>query len=145
MPHVVQRKYPTMRAGQRSVSIRIVEGESANPANCSDLGVCQITDLPAGLRQGETVVVQYGYESNGLISVSARMPAVRRSAMVEIRRAQTTDLDSLDAWRARILRSTAEAQSESSEPPGPGLKRDPLPLDRQQQLSRLDDLYVLVG
>ena len=145
LPHVVQRKYPTMYADQRSVAIRIVEGESTNPDQCSDLGICQITDLPAGLPQGETVVVQYRYESNGLISVSARMPAVRRSAMVEIRHAQTTDLDSLEAWRDRIRGGTVGGQPESGEPLRPEPEKGPLPQNRQQQLSRLDDLYVLVG
>lgn len=145
LPHVVQRKYPTMRAGQRSVSIRIVEGESANPSHCSNLGVCQITDLPAGLRQGETVLVQFRYETNGLISVSARMPAVRRTALVEIMHANTTNLDSLEAWRDRIRKGVAGTEPSKDNPAPPERKKDTLPSDRQQQLTRLDDLYVLVG
>jgi len=145
LPHVVQRKYPTMYADQRSVAIRVVEGESTNPAQCSDLGICEITDLPPGLRQGETVLVQYRYETNGLISVSARMPVVRRTAAVEIRHAQTTNLDSLAAWRDRIRRGVVEAQPQPGQAPEADLKKEPLVEDRQQQLSRLDDLYVLVG
>lgn len=145
LPHVVQCKYPTMKAGQRSVAIRIVEGESTNPAQCSDLGICQITDLPAGLGQGELVLVQYRYEPNGLISVSARMPVVRRTAAVEIRHAQATNLDSLDAWRDRIRQGPVAGQPEPNQPPEADRNKAPVADNRQQQLTRLDDLYVLVG
>ena len=91
------------------------------------------------------MVVQYRYETNGLISVSAKMPSVRRTALVQIRHAQTTDLDSLDAWRDRIRRGAVGAEPETGKSPRPQLKKDTLPSDRQQHLSRLDDLYVLVG
>ena len=145
LPHVVQRKYPTMKAGQRSVAIRIVEGESTNPDQCSKLGTCQITELPPGLRKGETVVVQYRYEPNGLISVSARMPVVRRTAAVEIKHAQTTNLDSLATWRDRIRLGVVESQPQPGQAPEADVKKEPVANDRQQQLNRLDDLYVLVG
>src|SRR5256885_13814629 len=52
LPASATKVYGTMLADQPEVVIRIIEGESMSPDDCSQLGVCRITALPAGLPQG---------------------------------------------------------------------------------------------
>jgi molecular chaperone DnaK len=145
LPHVVRKQFPTARAGQESVLVQVVEGESSNPAHCSKLGTCIISDLPPGLPRGEKVIVEYRYESNGLIQVSARIPSIRRTANVQLNREEAENLDSLDAWRKRIQQGKMDDPPGSNEIPEPTVVGEPLPQDRQQQLNRLDELYSIIG
>ena len=65
------RTFKTARADQRSVKVRVVEGESDRPEACIALGECVVRDLPAGLPQNTPVEVEYAYHANGRLSVSA--------------------------------------------------------------------------
>jgi len=145
LPHVVQKQCSTARASQESVLVQVVEGESSNPAHCSNLGTCIISDLPPGLPQGEKVIVEYRYEANGLIQISAKIPSIRRTASVELSREESKNLDSLDAWRDRIRQGKMDAPLGSNEIPKPTVVEESLPQDRQQQLNRLDELYSIIG
>jgi molecular chaperone DnaK len=145
LPHVERKQFPTAKEGQQRVVVQIVEGESSNPAHCSDLGTCMISDLPPGLPKGEKVIVQYRYEANGLIQVSAGIPSIRRSANVNINRDTAANLDSLDAWRKRIHQGESTNSAETAEAPVPKVADVPMPEDRQQQLARLDELYGDIG
>ena len=51
LPCRTMKVFHTARAGQRSVRIPVVEGESHRPEDCIALGECIIRDLPPGLPQ----------------------------------------------------------------------------------------------
>ena len=86
LPCRAVRNFKTARANQRNVCISVVEGENHRPEDCISLGKCVVRDLPPGLPQGTPIEVEYTYAANGRISVSARVPTIRHSARVEIKR-----------------------------------------------------------
>ena len=97
-----------------SVKVVVVEGESERPEACITLGECIVRDLPPGLPQNTAVEVEYAYSADGRISVSARVPSIRYSQHVEIRRNADRDLSDLDAWRARLCKGAAPHRSQWS-------------------------------
>jgi molecular chaperone DnaK len=66
LPCQVARTFKTARADQRSVKVRVVEGESDRPEACIALGECVVRDLPAGLPQNTPVEVEYAYHAKEL-------------------------------------------------------------------------------
>jgi molecular chaperone DnaK len=70
---------PTMRSkvfgleedNQRMVIVRIIEGEAADPAACTQIGRCVISQLPAGLPKGSPVEVVFRYDTRGRVHVKA--------------------------------------------------------------------------
>jgi molecular chaperone DnaK len=130
LPCRVVRTFKTARDDQRSVKVAVVEGESDRPEACIALGECIVRDLPPGLPKNSPVEVEYAYHANGRIAVSARVPTVRCSQHVEIKRDSARSLDDLDTWRARLC---GHAKS-----PDDGT-------DRAATLKQLDLLFVNVG
>jgi len=142
LPCRALRVFKTAVADQRSVRVPVVEGESHRPEECIALGECVVRDLPPGLPQGTPIEVEYRYAANGRISVSARVPSVRQSAHVEIKRDQAEELGDLTTWRAR-LRGLVDTAAEGFSA-GAGAANVDLD-DRSNVLKRLDALYVKVG
>ncbi len=103
LPHRVVKTFRTAQAGQRSVKVPVVEGESHFPDECIQLGECVVRNLPKGLPQGTAIEVEYSYAANGRISVSARVPDVHASAHVNLERGQNSgDIKDLEPWRKRL-------------------------------------------
>jgi molecular chaperone DnaK len=63
--------------------VRIVEGESTLPAECTPLGICDI-QLPAFLPKGSPVELTYEYNTNQVLQVAVR--AAGNEAKVSIER-----------------------------------------------------------
>ncbi len=139
LPHQVVRRCKTARAGQRSVVVSVVEGESRRPDECIPLGQCVIRNLPPDMPAGAPIQVEYRYMANGRIAVSARLPGTRQSAHVEIRREQSQDLKDLATWR-KLLLDEAEPAADSSPAHAP-----PQSAGGHERLQRLDELYIQVG
>lgn len=133
LPCRVLKTFRTARENQRSVRVPIVEGESHRPEDCVSLGECIVRGLPAGLPSGARIEVEYSYATNGRISVSARVPASRQSAHVEIQRNHPGNADDLATWHARLCGKAASATTSSG------------PRDRESALKRLDTLYARLG
>jgi molecular chaperone DnaK len=140
LPCRVVRNFRTARDNQPCVCISVVEGESHRPEDCISLGECVVRDLPSGLPQGTPVEVEYAYAANGRISVSARLPNVRQSARVEIRRDQASHLENLDAWRGKLLGQAAENEKTITSRAEAVDMNDP-----KSMLKRLDALYIKLG
>ena len=104
LPCRAARTFRTARANQQSVCVVVVEGESQRPEACITLGECLVRDLPPGLPLNTAVDVEYAYSADGRISVSARVPSIRYSERVEIRRNADRDLSDLDTWRDRLCK-----------------------------------------
>ena len=127
------KTFTTAQNDQRSVKVVVLEGESRRPEDCIRLGDCVIRDLPPGLPQGSKIEVTYRYESNGRVTVSARMPQTRQSARVAIRRSNAVELENLDSWRRKLL-SQGKTPAAAVDPSDPG-----------SVLRRLDELYSEIG
>ncbi len=54
LPVISRRVFKTHKLDQESILIQIVEGESSTPDDCSQIGRCQIWDLPESLPIGTT-------------------------------------------------------------------------------------------
>jgi len=65
----------------------------------------------SGLPPKSDIEVEYAYAANGRISVVARVPSVRHSAQVEIRRSQPFSTDDLKTWRARLRNARGRQRS----------------------------------
>jgi molecular chaperone DnaK len=131
LPCRAARAFKTAKDSQRSVAVDVVEGESHRPEECVQVGRCVIQELPPGLPRGTPVEVEYAYAANGTLSVLARVPAVRYSRQVDIRRHAPRDLGTLDEWRARLRNPASDADGQ--------------PLDRMATLKRLDALHQAMG
>lgn len=137
LPTTAVRAFRTARANQRNVKVQVVEGESHRPEDCISLGQCVVRNLPPGLPQGTRVEVEYRYASNGRISVSARVPATRQSATVEIHREIPELLEDLESWKCRLTGTQPR--------PGSGARLRPIPVDPAAAQRVLDELYQQIG
>jgi len=140
LPCRAVRNFRTARDNQHSVCVSVVEGESHRPEDCISLGECVVRDLPSGLPQGTPIEVEYSYAANGRISVSARVPAIRQSARVDILRDQARHLEDLDAWRKKLLGLPTESK-EGFASPAPEVNLN----DRESVRKHLDALYIKLG
>ena len=50
--------------------MQIVEGESASPDDCSQIGKCVVRDLPRDLPAETPIDVRFRYEDNGRLTVT---------------------------------------------------------------------------
>ncbi|MFV1968850.1 MAG: Hsp70 family protein, partial [Pirellulaceae bacterium] len=142
LPYHAVKHFKTAEAGQRSVQVSVVEGESHRPEECVSLGECIVRDLPPGLPKGTPVEVDYQYAANGRVSVSARVPATRQSAHVEIKRHHGTNWESLASWRSRLSGHHVRDMGARTEDNSPGSNDSN---DRTHLLSQLDTMYVRMG
>jgi len=87
--------HPTTEAGA-AISIRVLEGESPNPRACSQIGLCRIEDLPAGLPEGSPVEITFSYTDDGRIQVAAFATDANRRATADICRDNALDNGALE-------------------------------------------------
>ena len=140
LPCRAVRSFHTARANQRSVCISVVEGENRRPEECISLGKCMVRDLPSGLPPDTPIEVEYCYAANGRISVSARVPTIRQSARVEIKRDNANRPEDLDTWRKKLLGlPTASKDGFTSISPEANIN------DRESLQKHLDILYIKLG
>jgi molecular chaperone DnaK len=142
------RYFRTAKADQASVCVPVVEGESLRPEQCIALGQCIVRDLPPGLPGGTRVEVEFQYATNGRLSVSARIPAVRQSATVEVASKEHRKLASLSEWQKRLCSDAnqkAAANAGQQLPPASNDPRLNTTTDRPALLKRLNDLFAWAG
>ena len=102
LPAAVTRRFKTAKADQRSLLVRVVEGEGEQPEACSPVGQLVVRGLPAGLPAGWPVEVGYRYEENGCLRVSARLVGHDVKAAAEFVRDSTLSDGDLLLWGQRL-------------------------------------------
>jgi molecular chaperone DnaK len=113
LPVSAKRVFKTRRAGQSSILVQIVEGESRNPDDCSQIGRCVVRDLPADLSAETPIEVRFKYEENGRLTVSVQVEGTQAALIHEIVRDNSLTREQLDSWRQYISGLTA-ARTEDS-------------------------------
>ncbi len=98
LPFEVQQTFKTKHEKQQRVSIQVIEGDAPDPAACSLLGKCKITDLPADLAKGSPIEVTYAFDDAGRITVRAEDKTTGREASIEIERRGGLDDQQIDAF-----------------------------------------------
>jgi molecular chaperone DnaK len=103
LPVVSRRVFKTHKKDQVSILVQIVEGESSNPEDCSQLGRCAIWDLPESLPVGTPIEVKFKYAENGRLKVKVKIGGEdRRQFRYEIQRPNSLTEEQLDSWREYI-------------------------------------------
>ena len=83
IPATAKNSFGTASANMQRAVVRIVEGESTLPAECTPLGLCDV-ELPAFLPKGSPVELTYEYNANQVLEVSVN--ACGNEATVSIER-----------------------------------------------------------
>jgi molecular chaperone DnaK len=69
IPMEVKNSFGTAKANMKNAVVRVVEGESTVPTECTELGICDI-ELPPFLPKGSTVELTYRYDANQVLEVT---------------------------------------------------------------------------
>lgn len=113
LPVTAKRIFKTQKPSQKSILVKIVEGESATPDDCSQLGKCSVRDLPPGLPAQTPIEVRFHYKENGRLTVTVRVQGTDTRLQHEITRENSLTRDQLDSWRQYISGLSATADRES--------------------------------
>jgi molecular chaperone DnaK len=95
-------RFATKADGQRSIVIKVLEGESAQPGDCVTIGRTVIRDLPAGLPKGWPVEVTFRYGTNGRLAVEAIVPGTNHRSNLELVRESGLSNEGLARWKQPI-------------------------------------------
>ena len=102
LPVTAKRVFKTQKPGQRSILVQIVEGESASPDDCSQIGKCSVRDLPPDLPVQTPIDVRFKYEENGRLRVQIKVSGMDTDLHHEISRENSMTREQLDSWRDYI-------------------------------------------
>jgi molecular chaperone DnaK len=102
LPKLVEKIFKTKTDSQDSLLIRIVEGESENPEECSQVGKCVVRDLPPNLPAKTPVRVRFRYAEDGRLSVGVKVHDTQ--SQQEIIREDSLTAAQLEMWKKRILK-----------------------------------------
>lgn len=102
LPVAAKRTFKTEKADQRSILVQIVEGESASPDDCSQIGRCTVRDLPRNLPAHTPIEVRFRYLENGRLTVHVEVEGTNKSLRHEIARENSLSAEQLDMWRQYI-------------------------------------------
>ena len=83
VPCEVRNAFGTAQANMKKAVVRIVEGESTVPSECTPLGNCSV-ELPPFLPKGSPVEICYQYNTNQVLNVNVE--AFGKQAKVTIER-----------------------------------------------------------
>jgi molecular chaperone DnaK len=82
MPATAKNSFGTASANMPRAVVRIVEGESTLPAECTPLGLCDV-ELPAFLPKGSPVELTYEYNANQVLEVSVKASGNQAKVTIE--------------------------------------------------------------
>ena len=102
LPAKRTERFVTKSDGQRSIAVKILEGESSMPGECTAIGKTVVRDLPLGLPKGWPVEVTFEYASNGRLSVRAVVPGTHHEAQLNLEREAGLSDAGMARWKAPI-------------------------------------------
>ncbi len=102
LPARHMERFATKSEGQRSIVIKVLEGESPQPGECIAIGRTVVRDLPAGLPKGWPVEVTFEYGTNGRLTVEAIVPGTDHLARLELVRDTGLSSEGLNRWKPPI-------------------------------------------
>jgi molecular chaperone DnaK len=82
IPATAKNSFGTASANMGRAVVRIVEGESTLPAECTPLGLCDV-ELPAFLPKGSPVELTYEYNANQVLEVAVYASGNRANVTIE--------------------------------------------------------------
>jgi molecular chaperone DnaK len=103
LPARRMERFVTKSEGQRSIVIKVLEGESSLPGECTAIGRTVVRDLPDGLPKGWPVEVTFEYGVNGRLSVRALVPGTQHQAELDLERDVGLSGAGIARWKAPIV------------------------------------------
>ena len=100
IPITAKRIFKTKKSNQKSILVRIVEGESSNPSECVQLGECIIDELPPNLPAQTPIEIRFSYEENGRLVVQVKIQD--KVHHKELMRENSISREELDKWRKHV-------------------------------------------
>jgi molecular chaperone DnaK len=82
IPAAAKNSFGTASGNMQRAVVRVVEGESTVPAECTPLGVCDV-ELPAFLPKGSPVELTYEYNANQVLEVAVNACGNRAKVSIE--------------------------------------------------------------
>ena len=102
LPAMFNERFTTKRAGQQSIVIQVLEGETSSPEDCTQIGRTVIRGLPANLPQGAPIDVTFSYQTNGRLEVHTRIPGIEREHRLTLERNSGLSDAKVADWRGSI-------------------------------------------
>jgi len=109
LPAKHTERFATQLEGQRSIVVRVLEGESSLPDDCTAIGRTAVRDMPEGLSKGWPVEVTFEYASNGRLSVRAVVPGTPHEASLELERTAGLSEKGIAQWKSPVVSSAGFA------------------------------------
>jgi molecular chaperone DnaK len=110
LPITAKRVFRTQKANQSSILVQIVEGESASPDDCTQIGQCVVRNLPRGLAPQTPIDVIFEYMENGRLVIHVSVGGSGTVLQHEITRDNSLTQEQLDAWRQYVTGEAAPAK-----------------------------------
>ncbi len=82
IPAVARNSFGTASANMQRVIVKIVEGESTVPGECTPLGLCDV-ELPPFLPKGSPVELSYAYNTNQVLEVGVTAAGNQKKVTIE--------------------------------------------------------------
>jgi molecular chaperone DnaK (HSP70) len=82
IPATAKNLFGTANANMAKAVVKIVEGESTLPGDCTPLGICDVT-LPPFLPKGSPVHLSYQYNNNQVLEVAVEAGGQRSQVLIE--------------------------------------------------------------
>jgi molecular chaperone DnaK len=102
LPTAVTKSFKTHKAGQKSVMVRVVEGESERPEACIQVGTCTIGGFPPNLPAGAPVSVSYAYHADGRLEVTGHVKGLTEPVTTTFQRENEIDDAEMQLWSQYI-------------------------------------------
>ncbi len=107
-------RFATKSDGQRSIAIKVLEGEGSQPGNCIVIGRTVVRDLPSGLPKGWPVEVTFEYGTNGRLAVEALVPGTHHQARMELVRETGLSNEGMTRWKQPVSEAGGFSAFESA-------------------------------
>jgi molecular chaperone DnaK len=105
VPAEVENSFGTAKPNMKNVIVRVVEGESTVPGECTPLGLCNV-ELPPFLPKGSPVQLTYRYDENQVLEV--KVDAYGNQSMVKISRDLGLNEAEMEEATADLMRVNVE-------------------------------------
>lgn len=106
LPARVANRFVTKMKQQKTIVVKVLEGESTDPAACIMIGKAVMRNLPEELSKGHPIEVAYRYGANGRLDVRAQVSGTNREIAMELQRDGGMTTSTIDQWRQVVTSSS---------------------------------------
>lgn len=113
LPTARTRQCATKIESQKSVVVKVLEGESIDPRYCSTIGKVVIHQLPKNLPKGYPIEVTYRYATNGRLDVRAHLPGTQCTVAVKFLRETGVSTEHILQWKEAVASQSSYGEFET--------------------------------